>query len=254
MQTEHAGQTNRGLCRTHNEDSWRALPESGLFLVCDGVGQRARGEIASDTAANAIADYIADQHRDALAELRDRKDWREQDTHALASMVRNAVATASYFVHSMGQFEPGHRGMSTTASVVLLAGSHGVIGQVGDGRVYLCRSGDISQLTEDHTLAQGQLRAGYLTPEEARTSGLRNMITRSVGRRSYVKVDVTPIHIQTGDQLLLCSDGLHRYFDTPQQVLDLFAQPVDEAASNAIAFANNRGGEDNITAVFVDFT
>ncbi|MGB1015699.1 MAG: PP2C family protein-serine/threonine phosphatase [Nannocystaceae bacterium] len=253
MQTEHAGLTDRGLCRTHNEDSWRALPECGLFLVCDGVGQRARGEIASDTAANAIADYIADQHSDALAELRARKIWREQDTHTLTSMVRNAIATASYFVHSMGQFEPGHRGMSTTASVVLLAGHHGVVGQVGDGRVYLSRSGDITQLTEDHTLAQGQLRAGYITPEEARTSGLRNMITRSVGRKSYVKVDVTPIRVQPGDQLLLCSDGLHRYLDRPQQLLDLFAQPVGEAANRAIAFANNRGGEDNITAVFVDF-
>ncbi len=254
MLTEHAGQTDRGLRRVHNEDSWLALPDDGLYLVCDGVGQRARGEVASDTAANAIADYIAEGHRDALAHLRSRRDWSDRETHELAMLVRNAIASASYVVHSIGEFEPSHRGMSTTASVLLHAGTHAVVGQVGDGRVYLYRNGDISQLTEDHTLAQGQLRAGIMSPEEARTSGLRNVITRSVGRKSYVKVDITPLTILPGDRFLLCTDGLHRYFEHPRELLELFALPLQQAASSAIAFANERGGEDNITAVFVGFS
>ncbi len=253
MLTEHAGLTHRGKRRKHNEDAWLAVPEVGLFVVCDGVGQRARGEVASDTAANAIADYIADGRRDILDELRTRAVWSDADTETLAMMVRNAIATASYFVHSIGEFEPSHRGMSTTASVLLHAGSHAVVGQVGDGRVYLYRNGDVTQLTEDHTLAQGQLRAGMISPEQARTSDLRNLITRSVGRKSYVKVDITPVQLLPGDRLLLCSDGLHRYFDHPSELLDLFTLPNHHAANSAIAFANERGGEDNITAVFVDF-
>jgi protein phosphatase len=155
----------------------------------------------------------------------------------------------------MGEVDPSHRGMSTTASVVLVIGELVIVGQVGDSRVYLARDGVVSQLTEDHTWLNVQVKQGVLTPEQARRkhSTGKQMITRAVGLREFVEVDILAVPVQVGDRLLLCSDGLHAYLDSSATLVDLFQLDLREAAPAAIRHANACGGEDNITALFVEF-
>ena len=143
--------------------------------------------------------------------------------------------------------------MSTTASVVQFVGEMIVVGQVGDSRVYLARDGTVTQLTEDHTWLNLQVQQGLLTPKQARGRVGKNIITRAVGLREFVEVDILALPVQVGDRLLLCSDGLHAYLDSSSTLVDLFALDLREAAPAAIRHANACGGEDNITALFVEF-
>jgi len=128
-----------------------------------------------------------------------------------------------------------------------------VVGQVGDSRVYLARDGTVTQLTEDHTWLNLQVQQGLLTPEQARGRSGKNIITRALGLRPFVEVDILVVPVKPGDRLLLCSDGLHTYLDSGPTLSDLFKLDVREAAPAAIRHANACGGADNITALFVEF-
>ena len=228
MRTRHFADTNTGLRRDRNEDAFLADDRLGLFLVCDGVGGRARGEVASAEAADLIWEWI--KREDALlaqaaaeaqasphaalvangsASSAPALKMSEDTIGRLGAMVRGAVQNACYMVHSMGEVDPEHRGMSTTASVVQFVGELVVVGQVGDSRVYLARDGTVTQLTEDHTWLNLQVQQGLLTPEQARGRAGKNIITRAVGLREFVEVDILVVPVQAGDRLLLCSDGLH---------------------------------------------
>ena len=170
----------------------------------------------------------------------------------LCAMVRGAVQNACYMVHSMGEVDPEHRGMSTTASVVQFVGELIVVGQVGDSRVYLARDGAVTQLTEDHTWLNLQVQQGLLTPEQARGRAGKNIITRAVGLREFVEVDILVVPVQPGDRLLLCSDGLSGMVEDAE-ILELVKQSNDigELCTALIAKANEHGGEDNVTAVVI---
>ena len=154
-------------------------------------------------------------------------------------------------VHSLGELNPEQRGMSTTASAFYVSGSIGVVGQVGDSRVYLARDGRVSQLTEDHTLVNYQLKHGLISPEEAKRSRIRNVITRAVGHKDYVEVDTLPIPLFPGDRVLLCSDGLHGYLND-EALQDIMSKGVQEAVIESIRFANDQGGSDNITSLLIE--
>ena len=141
--------------------------------------------------------------------------------------------------------------MSTTASVFLVCGNVGVVGQVGDSRVYLVRNREVAQLTEDHTLINYQIKHGLITPEEAKRSRIRNVITRAVGHKDYVEVDTLPIPLFPHDRILLCSDGLHGYLNE-KALQTIMAKDVQEAVLESIRFANEQGGSDNITSLLVE--
>jgi protein phosphatase len=267
MRTRHFGSSDTGLRRSHNEDAHLADDRLGLFVVCDGVGGRRHGEVASQETVEMIWEWV---HREAAAiqaaadEARVARRmvvgkptstgpqiWLGQETIGrLRALVRGALQNACYMVHSMAEVDADFTGMSTTASVVLIAGEVAIIGQVGDSRVYLGRGGEVRQLTEDHTLVNLQIKKGLVTPEQAR--GRKSQITRAIGLRDFVEVDVTVLPLQIGDRLLLCSDGLHEYLDSAETLIDLFQLDVRDAAPAAIRLANARGGKDNITALFVE--
>lgn len=274
MRTRHFGYTDTGRRRRHNEDAWLADERLGLFIVCDGVGGQARGEVASEETVELIWDWVKAQAavvQAAIAEAQARSvlhvvgstvprpgprmTMPAEAVGRLGALVRGAVQNACYMVHGMGEVDPSQRGMSTTASVVLVADELVIVGQVGDSRVYLARDGQVSQLTEDHTWLNVQVKQGAMTPEQARrksTTG-KQMITRAVGLRDHVEVDILAVPVQVGDRLLLCSDGLHAYLDAADTLVDLFQLDLREAAPAAIRHANACGGEDNITALFVEF-
>ncbi len=249
MRLRYFGHTDVGQKRAHNEDAFLADPELGLFVVCDGVGGRARGEIASSETVDFIWEWIK---REQLAVAATRADPNPENVAALCRVVRGAIQNACYMVHSMGELDPDQRGMSTTASCFLVAGTVGVIGQVGDSRVYLARNGEVSQLTEDHTLINYQIKHGMITPEEAKKSRVKNVITRAVGHKDYVEVDTLPIPLFANDRVLLCSDGLHGYLENDRDLHEILEKDVQGSVLDAIKFANEAGGSDNITAMLVE--
>lgn len=249
MRTRFHGESDVGLHRKHNEDSFLADPELGLFVVADGVGGRAKGEIASREAVEHIWDWVK-REEPQLVDARD--SYSSAAVAAVCRVMRGAIQNACYMVHGLGEIDPEHRGMSTTVSCLLLCGSVAVVGQVGDSRIYLARGGEISQLTEDHTLVNHQLRHGLITPEEAAASRAKNVITRAVGHKEWVEVDVMPVPLFPGDRFLLCSDGLHGYIGNADELRYLLEMDVQAAAREAIRFANARGGKDNITSIVVE--
>jgi protein phosphatase len=249
MRLRYFGHTDVGKKRPHNEDAFLADPELGLFIVCDGVGGRARGEVASSETVDFIWEWVKREQHVVRAT---RDDPSTDNITSLCRVLRGAIQNACYLVHSMGEIDPEQRGMSTTASAFLAAGMVGVIGQVGDSRVYLARDGGVSQLTEDHTLINYQIKQGMITPEEAKKSRAKNVITRAVGHKDYVEVDTLPIPLFVNDRILLCSDGLHGYLQHEEDLRRILSHDVQESVLEAIRFANECGGSDNITAMLVE--
>jgi protein phosphatase len=154
-------------------------------------------------------------------------------------------------VFAMAELDRDKTGMGTTISALLVLGNHAVIGQVGDSRVYRVREGATAQLTEDHTLIAWELKQGLITPEQAKKSPHRNIITRAVGNRDYVQVDTSLVELLPADRYLLCSDGLHGYL-RPDEIAPMCVADGQTVVNQLIDLANTRGGKDNITAVLVE--
>ncbi|MBZ5709296.1 PP2C family protein-serine/threonine phosphatase [Nannocystis pusilla] len=268
MRTRHHGASDVGRRRSQNEDAFFGADDLGLFVVCDGVGGRACGEVASQMTVDLIREWVCDEAELVQAAAEEARMARRMVMHGrssgasqvrlgaetvarLGALVRGAVQNACYIVHGMGEVDARFSGMSTTASVVLVAGDLAIVGQVGDSRVYLARGDDVRQLTEDHTLLNMQVKQGLIDADKAR--GRKSLITRAVGLREFVEVDITAFPLQAGDRLLLCSDGLHEYLDrAADPLIDLFRLDPRVAAPAAIRYANLCGGKDNITALFVE--
>ncbi len=242
------GKSDVGRRRPHNEDSLLFDDELALYVVADGVGGNAKGEVASAESVELVHSWV--------------KRWRKtlsthsahpspESSNLVRRLLENAVQSACYMVFGMGQQDPRQRGMSSTLSSLLISAGTAFIAQVGDSRVYLCRGGKASQLTEDHTLVNFRLKLGLITPEEAANSPGKNVITRAVGHQDYVEVDTFDLEVHPGDRFMLCSDGLHGYLLDGE--LDTLLQGERESATcRLIDLANERGGRDNITAVICD--
>ncbi len=244
------GQSDVGRVRKHNEDSYLLDDQIGLYVVADGLGGHAAGEVASEEAVHTIRGWVRRERGRVEGLLNDPYDPGLQA--AAENILRGAVQAATYFVFSMAEFDESKSGMGTTTSVLMLLGRVAVIAQVGDSRIYLARDEQIAQVTEDHTLIAAQIREGMLTAEEARYAPHRNVITRAVGSHDYVEVDTRVVETVPGDRFLLCTDGLHGYLEHDEEALHFLQMSPIAATQNLINLANDRGGKDNITAVVVE--
>ena len=245
MQIAVVGETDVGRERQLNEDYFLVDRELGLFIVCDGMGGHAAGEIASSTAAQHVQAMLKSKQGE-LTQI----DRGELPIERAAQILREAIEDASQTIYRMGQAEKGKKGMGTTFVSVLVRGGKGVMGHVGDSRLYLVRQGQLHQLSEDHTFLQEAIRYGMMTPEQARESTHHNIITRAVGPLESVIVDTLVFDILDGDTLMLCSDGLHGYLgDGGELPAIMGAAAVSEVPKHLIALANERGGQDNITNI-----
>jgi protein phosphatase len=240
--------TDLGRRRASNEDAFFIDDALGLYVVADGMGGHAAGEVASREAVDTVYGMI----KRGVGKLRELVDPpSEQDLRAASRLIESAVQAATYFVYSIAEIDRAKSGMGTTISALLVLGEYAVTAQVGDSRIYLVQGPSVEQLTEDHTLIAWQLKQGLITPQEAARSPHRNVITRAVGNREYVQVDTRCVPLKAGARFLLCSDGLHGYLQD-EDIPETVALGGDEAVRRFIDLANERGGKDNITAVLVE--
>jgi serine/threonine protein phosphatase PrpC len=241
------GGTDIGRRRSVNEDAYLCDDELGLWVVADGMGGHAAGEVASQESIDTIHGMV----RRGKATLALEGPHTEEKARAACRLLEGAVQAATYILFAMAELDRGKAGMGTTISAMMRFGDSLVLGQVGDSRIYRVRTGNALQLTEDHTLIAWQLKQGLITPDQARTSKQRNVITRAVGSRDYVQVDTSVWEAGLGDAYMLCSDGLHGYLK-PEEIPDMMAEGGHFAVEKFIQLANARGGKDNITAVVVE--
>lgn len=248
MQITSAGLTDVGQRRKLNEDAYLVDDALGLYVVADGMGGHAAGEIASQEAVEAVYSMVS-RERDKLARLPENAD-DPQVVRQAQRVLEAAVQNATYQVFGIAQHEPGQQGMGTTVSALALSGRYGITAQVGDSRVYLVRGAQAHPLTEDHTLVAWQLKQGIITEQEAALSPHKNVITRAVGSREYVQVDTRFLEVEPGDAFMLCSDGLHGYV-RDEEIRGVVSLGPELACQRFIQMANDRGGRDNITCVVV---
>jgi serine/threonine protein phosphatase PrpC len=251
------GCTDVGRRRVVNEDAFLVDDALGLYVVADGMGGHSSGEIASNQAIETLHDMVR-RERGALTaveELPKDRDMpggsrRPVTMRRALRILESAVQHAAYMVFGMAENNPERRGMGTTLTVLFLRGDFALTAQVGDSRVYRVRDGEAEQITEDHTLIAWQLKRGLITPEEARKSQQKNVITRAVGSRDYVQVDTNCVPVEAGDAFLLCSDGLYGYL-AADEIADSMRLGPQDATRRLVDLANERGGGDNITSIAV---
>ncbi|HEU0032091.1 MAG TPA: protein phosphatase 2C domain-containing protein [Kofleriaceae bacterium] len=253
MKLSSVARTDVGRRRQINEDAFFRDDDRGFYVVADGVGGHNKGEIASREAVEQLRMWVYGADRD-LDRLVDRIAAGDTEcVWEIRRLLESGVKSACYMVHGMAELDPEKKGMSTTLSAVLVRAGLAFAVHVGDSRVYRVRKKGVLQLTEDHTLINYKVKHGMMTKAEAEKASGKNVITRAVGHKDYVQVDTVDIDVAAGDRLLLCSDGLHGYFQSDKDVLDLCADgDLEECAEAAVALANQRGGKDNITALVVE--
>ena len=243
--------TDVGKKRETNEDNFLVDKKLSLFVVADGMGGHASGEVASQLAVHEFRNAV-DAGRDPVERF-PKGDATVRPQEVL-TLLENAIQTAGQTIYQKGQAEPEKRGMGTTCSALLIAGDRGFIGHVGDSRIYMLRAGQVVQLTEDHSLVNELIRRGRVTKETFETSqykAYKNAVTRAVGVYETVQGDTIDFEILPGDQFLLCSDGLHAYLDDARIIEALKGDDVKLLPKRFIDMANTGGGHDNITAIVV---
>lgn len=249
MKVVSAGLTDVGRKRNHNEDSFLIDDELQLYVVADGMGGHAGGGTASRIAVETID-----------KELRRARESKDNPFLSVPNLqespipeaLRTAVERACLAIYTAAQEDPRLSGMGTTVISLVVRDEHAFFAHVGDSRAYLIRGDLIQQISEDHSLVNEQIKAGMITPEEAKHSRYKNIITRSVGFEEEVQVDVMGLVSEPGDVFLLCSDGLANMLED-REIHEVVAnaKSFDDVPKRLIDFANERGGDDNITVIVV---
>lgn len=237
-------ETHVGMVRSSNQDAFCALlaPDAplgsdALLAVADGMGGRPAGEVASAMAIERL-----------LSRLQDASEGQVMDEGQRAGLLGEAMHALNRDVFQAAS-KPETRGMGTTLTVAMVAGSSLAIGHVGDSRLYLLREGQLHQVSADHNWAAEEIKRGHLDQDAARTHPGRNLLTRAIGTSPHVEVDVLALGVRKGDTILLCSDGLHGLVADEDMSRILREQTPPEAAKALVNKANEQGGSDNVTVV-----
>ncbi len=244
------GLTDVGRKRRHNEDAYLIDEERGLFVVADGMGGHAAGEVASRITVESIQEYIA------ATEEEHESSWPfgfNSRVSLEGNRLTTAVEKANEKVMRAVQNRPELKGMGTTVVAALFDGERATLVHVGDSRAYLFRDGELRRLTDDHSWVQEQVNAGILSEDEAKSHPLKNVVTRALGGAAHVSVDLIEVPVRAGDRYLLCSDGLTGMLPD-EELYEHFRTvgALDATVKSLIEVANARGGVDNITAILVE--
>ncbi|MFO0664466.1 MAG: cyclic nucleotide-binding domain-containing protein [Polyangiaceae bacterium] len=242
--------TDVGVVRDHNEDNFLVDKKLGLFIVADGMGGHAAGEVASAMAVRTVHEEVKAGAARIAAFAQNVSTAGKND---IASLMEHAVQTACAKIHDVGSSDPNKRGMGTTLSALLVIGGIGFIAHVGDSRIYMTRDGVVQQVTEDHTVYNELIRKGKLNAEQLkRVESKKNALMRAVGVYERVDVDTLVIDIVAGDAFVLASDGLTQYLTSPDELLGYATgRDAEKAPKNLCELAKQRGGSDNITVILV---
>jgi PPM family protein phosphatase len=249
VQISSGGVTSVGRVRTNNEDCFKIVEPLNLFVLSDGMGGEAHGEIASALAVEAVVKHCQETQDDpAMTVFGDMPAAWSEKTKRLSS----AVHLANKSIFDSAQKHPERHGMGATLTAAWIEGDRVSIAHVGDSRAYLLRGGSLQQLTTDHSLVAEQVRRGILTPAEAEKSEMQSVLLRALGAHEEIEVDAEEHMLFGRDILLLCSDGLTRMVTEPEIAGTLQAEPdPTKAAQRLVELANDQGGADNVTVVVV---
>ncbi len=242
LQYSAAALTHRGRRRASNEDAFGYSVEDGIYVVCDGMGGAAGGEVASTLAVEQV--------------LRQLAEFRESQTRpqpgSVPNLVAEAIAEANTAIHSRAQRSLRLSGMGTTLVALVADGPRLLVVNIGDSRCYRLRHRALRVCTEDHSLIEEQVRMGRMTRDEAARSPLRHIITRALGTQSHVTPDVFALDPEPGDVYLLCSDGLTRELsDARIEEILCSSGSLDDRCAALVEAANRAGGQDNITCLLL---
>jgi protein phosphatase len=249
VQIVSGGVTDVGRVRANNEDCFRIVAPLHLFVLSDGMGGEAHGEVASALAVETVVQHCVDGEKNAAVTL-----YGEQQPgwSAKTQRLSSAAHLANKKIFESAHEHPDQQGMGATLTAAWIDGSRLSIAHVGDSRAYLLRGGSLQQITSDHSLVAEQVRQGILTPAEAEESEMQSVLLRALGSQPDIQIDAEEHGLIARDILLLCSDGLTRMLIEPEIAGTLQAEPdATRAAQKLVELANDRGGADNITVVVV---
>jgi protein phosphatase len=241
--------TDVGRVRDNNEDAYRIEPSLGLFVISDGMGGEAHGEIASHLAVETIVEHCQASLEDpATTSYGESRPELSPRTNRLAG----AVFLANRRIYELGERNIEQRGMGATVVAAWIEGQHLSLAHVGDSRAYLLRAAVLEQLTADHSLVAEQVRQGLITPQQAENSELQNVLTRALGPHEEIGIDAGEHTLMPGDTVLLCTDGVSRMVTDEEIASTLMtSMSAQQAADRLIELANENGGVDNSTAIVI---
>jgi protein phosphatase len=250
---EAFGLTDVGRRRKLNEDSFLVDSEVNLFSVCDGMGGHNAGEVASKMAIETIGAFIQKSHKEKEI------TWPyglDVNLSFEGNRLKTALKLANKRVFKAADNREDYTGMGTTAVAGLVNGNVMTVGSAGDSRCYLWRDGKLTQLTRDDSWVSAAWAEGILSADEIEKHPLRNVITKAVGAKDDIEIEIVEQVLQGGDVVILCSDGLHGMIndDTISKVLTPFPEKLEDAARKLIDSANENGGRDNVSVVLVRYT
>lgn len=251
LTVEVAGRSDVGCVRTNNEDNFGYDSRYGIYVVCDGMGGQAAGEVASKMGVDTVLTYFREAAKTRMfPQIGEKVEEISDRANALGSAIR----LANEAIHEAANKHAAQTGMGSTIVAALLEGSFFSIGHAGDSRIYLVRNGALQQLTRDHSLVMEQVRRGLITLEEAHTSEMQNIIIRALGPEEKVVPDLDDRMAMPGDVLLLCSDGLIRHVPD-DNILDIVRGTVtlQLMADRLVDAAKEGGGSDNVTVLLLRF-
>lgn len=241
--------TDVGLRRDHNEDAIASDDSMGFVILADGMGGYKAGEVASEIAVLSITAEL----KEAMLGLRPGKIDPVLNMQAEAQLIIDAVRNANEAIFTVSQTQPQCAGMGTTLVVGLFTNNKLLVGHIGDSRMYRHRQAQLTQITEDHSLLQEQIKSGLITAEQAKYSANKNLVTRALGIDPEVELELNEFDVAVDDIYLLCSDGLSDLVDDEiiQDTLNMLSSDLTEAAHQLVQMANDNGGKDNISVILV---